>query len=186
MNKKQVIVELTKLATNNLSRRSFNKAVHKNFKQIGSGACRLVYDAGNSVIKIRRFKKICPITIFDMKKINNSNLDEYTMYLNICINAPKLSPWLLKPEYFILPNNHDVVIMKKVETPIKLLDNHINNQIIMLQDIFEDAHDDNLGILQNRVYVIDLNHSGYNTEYSKNKNYQAVCRQLKKESKYGL
>jgi hypothetical protein len=157
---------LKTLAQDFPSRGDFNKAVAANFRKVGHGAFRLVFDAGDVVIKIRRVKPKRD-NAFPMSQINSSNRDEAAAYKKLLKSNPELATFVLKPTLVKLPNGHDVVMMEKVKVwgslnyaarcKVEETDNYLHDQIQVIQGAFQDAHDNNVGIKGDRAYLIDFN-----------------------------
>jgi hypothetical protein len=150
------------------NRKAFNKMVKDTFTHLGSGAFRMCYDTGMGyVVKIRRAKPSSH-NPFPMNFINEANQAERDGFVNVSSEWKNLGHFVLEPYYISLPNGHDIIIMKKVEYIVG--DNGENedwmkenpllfNMMQMLQDTFRDAHLNNLGVLDGRVYLIDVNFS---------------------------
>jgi tRNA A-37 threonylcarbamoyl transferase component Bud32 len=157
---------LKTLAQDFPNRADFNKAGAANFRKVGHGAFRIVFDGGDVVIKLRwaapkRDNK------FPMSLINSSNRDEAAAYKKLLKSNPDLATFVLKPTLVKLPNGHDVILMEKVKVwggmkynaRCKVVDNntYLHDQIQVIQTAFQDAHDNNVGIKDDRAYLIDFN-----------------------------
>ena len=164
MSNEAIIATLTKLAKANPTRGAFNRAVADKFIKIGSGAFRMVFDAGDVVIKVRRAVP-CRENEFPMEKIDKSNRDEAKAYASLVKCQPTLATFVLKPTLVKLPNGHDAIIMEKVDDVWGNMDqsevednNHfLHNQIQVIQMAFQDGHECNVGVKGNRAFLIDLN-----------------------------
>jgi hypothetical protein len=174
MSNESIIATLTKLAEANESRLEFNRAVAAAFPcMLGEGGFRKVYDAGEVVIKLRRDLPKYDNT-FPMRAINIANREEGEGYESFAKENPRFAHFVLKPTYVTLPNKHDVVLMEKVDfvwgevdewtgmgqDEYAQLNPEIHNQIQVIQEVFQDGHDGNVGIKGNRAYLIDFNFTG--------------------------
>jgi hypothetical protein len=159
---------LTNLAKGNPTRKDFNAAVKRAFPVcLGEGAFRKVYEAGDLVIKVRRHEpRRC--NPHPQYRIDAANSDEMKGYKDFCKTQPVLSRLVLPPTYFCLPNNHDAIIMEKMENTwegvgcrgrmdIEENNTALHNQIQVIQEIFSDAHGANIGFKGKRAYLIDFN-----------------------------
>jgi hypothetical protein len=171
-----IIDTLTTLATTYKSRVGFNKSIASHYKKIGSGAFRIVFDAGTYVIKVRRSVP-CSSNPFPIAMIHAANKDERDGYEKVKIASRTFAKFVCEPHYFSLPNGHDVIIMEKVEVVYGQLDRKsrkkydaddiINDQMTLISEIFVDGHWNNIGIRGNRAYLIDVNMS----EFHRGSNY---------------
>jgi translation elongation factor EF-G len=164
MSNEAIIATLTKLAKANPTRGAFNRAVADKFIKIGAGCFRMVFDAGDVVIKVRRATPIRE-NPFPMEKIDKSNRDEAKAYASLIKCQPTLATFVLPSTLVKLPNGHDAIIMEKVDAVWENMDqddvtsnNHfLHNQIQVIQMAFQDGHDANVGVKGNRAFLIDLN-----------------------------
>jgi hypothetical protein len=154
-------------------RRIFNKFVGNKYRQIGQGAFRIVFDAGDYVIKLRRHKPWRE-NEFPMRQINSSNSDEMKGYKSIARDWKFVAQFVLKPTLIRLPNKHNVVIMPKVDAIVRTLEEdgidndewkddapvNLVDQVTFIQETFRDGHTANIGILGRRAYLIDINFAG--------------------------
>jgi hypothetical protein len=164
MSNENIISILTKLAEANPKREDFNRAVETMFKCVGVGQFREVYAAGEVVIKLRRYTE----EDFPMRQINASNREEARAYKRFLREYPVEAMLVLKPTLVKLPNKHDAVLMERVDQVYgkmalavrnRFMDEKplIHNQIQVIQSLFQDGHDNNVGIKGSRAYLIDFN-----------------------------
>ena len=166
MSNDKIIATLTKLASATKSRKTFNQSVAKEFgTKLGSGAFRVVYAAGDTVIKLRRHSPRNDGR-FDMDRINPSNQEESDAYSSF--EDAIMAHFILKPTYVALPNGHDAILMDKVDFVWGELDwdeqmeyakknPKIHDQIQIINEVFQDGHDHNVGVKGDRAYLIDFN-----------------------------
>lgn len=154
-------------------RRKFNALVAANFRKLGHGAFRIVFDAGDYVIKLRRHKPYDQ-NEFPMREIDKSNADEVRGYKQLVKEWDYLSQFVLKPTMMRLPNKHNVVIMPKVDAVVRKLEEagsdndeweedapeNLLDQVTFIEENFRDGHTANIGILGKRAYLIDINFAG--------------------------
>jgi len=155
-------------------RRLFNKFVGNKYRQIGQGAFRIVFDAGDYVIKLRRHKPWRE-NEFPMSQINSSNSDEMKGYKSITRDWKFVSQFVLKPTMLRLSNGHNAIIMPKVDAVVRTLEDDDNydsdgwkedaevnlvDQVTFIEENFRDGHTANIGILGKRAYLIDINFAG--------------------------
>jgi hypothetical protein len=155
------------------NRNIFNKLVGSNYRKIGQGAFRIVMDAGDYVIKLRRHKP-CADNEFPMRQIDTSNHDEVRGYKEIAKQWEFVTQFVLKPTLIRLPNKHNAVIMPKVDAVVRTLEEdgsdndewqddapvNLVDQVTFIQETFRDGHTANIGILGKRAYLIDINFAG--------------------------
>lgn len=168
MSNAATVATLTKLARDNPKRRDFNKAVKAAFPVcLGEGAFRKVYEAGDTVIKLRRHEPRRG-NAFPMSQIDSSNADEANGYTKFKKKNAVFAHFVLEPTYVSLPNGHDAVLMKKADfvwgtTPHQIrseIENKrhdVHNQIQIICEVFQDAHDNNIGVIGNRAFLVDFN-----------------------------
>jgi hypothetical protein len=167
---------------------SFLRNVNKQFNKIGQGAFRVVFDAGNFVVKIRRHEpweenEYC---MEGQRGILASNREERAGYNRLKKNAPHLKYFVMEPHYFKLANGHNVIIMEKATMLGKALgcskdeygyyeinsDDLVEGSIVerqhaFINENFADSHDNNMGINKDGLLVmIDFNFN--HTDYSNN------------------
>lgn len=154
-------------------RKTFNALVGDTYRKIGQGAFRLVYDTGEFVIKLRRYKPQSS-NDFPMRQINSSNADEMRGYKSIVRGWKWTGQFVLKPTLIRLPNGHNVIVMPKVDTIVRTLEDDgcdndawkddapetLVDQVTFIEETFRDAHTANIGILGRRAYLIDINFAG--------------------------
>lgn len=163
---------LVKLAKAHPKRADFNRSLKEAFgKPLGSGAFRTVFAADKeTVIKVRRSRPNG--SGFRMCDIQDSNREEAEAYEQLVDEDPIFAQFVLPPIYIALPNNHDAVMMKRVEKVWGKLsqcvrekherdDTLIGRQYRIISNVFEDSHWDNIGIMGNRVFLIDMNQGFY-------------------------
>jgi len=186
---------LKTLAQDFPNRGGFNKAVAANFRKVGQGDFRLVFDAGDVVFKIRRANPKRD-SAFPMSQINSSNRDEAAAYKKLLKSNPDLATFVLKPTLVKLPNRHDVVMMEKVKVwsslncnarcEVEENDNYLHDQIQVIQTSFRDAHDNNVGIKGDRAYLIDFNLANlWNQDEADEEFRNGVLRRMREREKNG-
>jgi len=143
--------------------------VIKKLPILGSGASRIVYDAGEWAIKMERikFNWITEKRKKDEGYTSNCE-DEYNAYKWLTKNKPQLAKFVPKMYRAHLPkDNTEVIIVEKVSVlvseydglPLCLYTGIMQLQLSLIRRTFQDTHDQNIGwnIKNKRVYVIDLN-----------------------------
>jgi len=175
MSNASILSTLNKLASANPKRADFNRAVRNAFpKCLGHGAFRSVFAADeNTVIKLRRSRPNS--SGFTMKDIKTANQEEAEHYENLLKNNPLFARFVLPPIYYTLPNGHDAVLMRRVEKVWgklrqsvrerhERLDTVLGRQYRIISNCFQDSHWGNIGLLNNRLYLIDINQGFYGEE----------------------
>ena len=172
---KDIIDTLEEIAYLNPKRADFNRAVRKAFpKCLGHGAFRSVFAADDMVIKIRRSRPNG--SGFRMSDIQTANQEEAEHYETLAMEQPLFANFVLPPIYYTLPNDHDAVVMRRVEKVWGKLrqsvrekhedgDTLLGRQYRIISNVFQDAHWGNIGLLNNRLYLIDLNQGFHDSEW---------------------
>lgn len=170
MTKAQTIATLKELATKYKSRSGFNRAVGKMFGEIGEGAFRRVHTDGAYAIKIRLTPTEASNCV-EPEELDSANEDEMVSYIQIAKHAPDVAYFVLKPTYISLPNDHDAVLMKRVDAePTECIDTIVDSHPMMrkqydfILDTFNDAGDTNIGwdTRSKRMWYLDLNYELHN------------------------
>lgn len=161
---KTTVRNIAKLAGEN--RETFNHMIMGEFgKCIGSGAFRMVFASKDWVIKVRRHE-MREDASFSMQEIEPSNREEIAGFRKLTRNWKVLSQFVMTPFYMKLANGHDVILMRKVDYVIgqraystKWCNKNplLEQMVSLLTECFRDAHEENLGVLNGRVYMIDVN-----------------------------
>lgn len=206
---KSLEAKLIKLAKAYKGRRSFNRAVKKQFPYINDGAFRIVCDAGNYAIKIRHAEEQ---GCFDMDDIDSANEQEADNYQRLMEQAPAVAFFVLAPIYIPLANGHDAILMRKVSVisndkefgdaigetqddgvEIYGLDDYVlhrftplmRQQYDFITATFSDSHDDNIGwdFPSQRVWYIDYNHGAGTGEDENHRRAQRIMKRVTQSGK---
>jgi hypothetical protein len=151
-------------------RGDFNEAVSWDFKEIGGGLFRTVYDAGPYVVKllntVAEFER--HNMFHDRKELHAANVNEMKAWKMIKKKYPSLLPFLLEPQLW-RGAFHDAILMEKVDVlkytsggleHAKLLwSDRMKKQLSFIMAYFADTHVGNIGwsVEHDRVWLIDFN-----------------------------
>lgn len=156
---------LETLARTTRSMETFNGATGSVFPMLDSGSYRVVFDAGDYVIKLRK-----PEGTWSKDMMHNGNCIERRNWMNL---PSEMQFFVLEPIYMVLPNGHDAIVMRKVNVTHTAKSGRwwlswtpaMNMQHRFILNTFIDSHERNIGwdVTTERVWLIDYNH-GANLE----------------------
>ncbi len=150
------------------SRRAFNKEIAKRFDYIGSGAFRLVYGAkaGNREVVIKIPHHDQRKSGWAAKDIREANGNEFDACVTVADEFPLLAALILPPLAFLKYGGHEVLIFDKVQVigdmddddvcDIRNEDYVFDKSCYFVRRLFQDAHNDNIGIYNGLPVMIDF------------------------------